>query len=89
MPARDLVFRVIAVPVVLLAVTLIAWMGVKILDGFFAGMTGPPASLGWTDGGVILTFFGYSVVAIILVVFIWMWVSPVRDDVRQEQRGPF
>lgn len=90
MSTTDLIFRVIAVPIVVLTTAITTAVGWQVLDGFYLNMHKPADSLGWPDGTQVLFFVSLALIGIILVAFVWLWVAPVRDDVRQDVRqGPF
>jgi hypothetical protein len=89
--ARDLLLRIPVAVVIIMSTIITAWFGVLLLDPFLAGMPDPSASLGWggADGTTAYFFMSLAVVALIIAAMLWMWLAPVRSDVRQQQRGPF
>jgi len=89
MSAVDTILRIIAVPVAIVVISISAWVGVLVLDPFTATMPAPAGSLGWPEYSYIYRFFALAIVGIIFVVLAWLWVSPIKEDVRQEQQGPF
>ena len=92
MAARDFVFKIIGVPIVVLLVMIVGWIGVRLTDAMFLGFNGPPSSLGWTDGRIVLEFMGIALSSLAIVTILWLFASPIIEDVRQDQRkrrGPF
>jgi hypothetical protein len=58
----------------------------------YANLGSAPASLGWAPiKDIVMRWASIGLIGMGLVVIIWMWVAPIRDDVRQDQsrRGPF
>ncbi|TQQ78602.1 hypothetical protein EGH24_13855 [Halonotius terrestris] len=90
MAGVDSVIRVVAAPVVLLVIIFVSWVGVTLYDPISAAIDGPPASLGWGDPRIYF-FMALGLVSLSLIVIVWLWVSPIRRDVRQDidRGGPF
>jgi len=73
----------------LIVIAFVSVVGVTLYEPIAATVDGPPASLGWPDVNIIF-FMALGLIGLVLVVFVWMWVAPIRRDVRQErQRPPF
>jgi len=87
MAAADTIIRIIIVPVLVATLSFIAWVGVKLFDPISTTIGGPPASLGWTTNEHFYTFMALGLIGLILVVLVWLWVSPIREDVRQDVAG--
>lgn len=91
MSARDLLLRIPVAVVIIMSTMITAWFGVLLLDPLLAGMPDPSASLGWggADGTTAYAMMVLAIVALIIAAMLWLWLAPIRSDVRQEQRGPF
>lgn len=84
MASGDTIVRVIAVPVVGLVILVCGWIAVKLLDAIVPALgVSPP---GWPGTSHFYFFAALGFVGLILVLFVWLWASPVRDDVRQDVR---
>lgn len=90
MAGVDSIIRVIAAPIVLLIILFTSWVGVTLYDPISQSLAGPPAALGWSDPRFYF-FMALGLVSLSLVVIVWLWVSPIRSDVRQDvnRGGPF
>jgi hypothetical protein len=71
-----------------------------VITGVFVQVAGPVfdhvvsaqlmTDLGWgVPGEVALLFGSLALIGMVLVMFWWFVTKPVREDVRQEQRGGF
>lgn len=90
MAGADTILRVIAVGIFLMVLAFVTAVGFALVDPIFTNIGGPPSSLGWGPlGENVIFWMSVSLIGLGVVVIIWMWVSPIRDDVRQdvERRG--
>jgi len=88
MAGADTIIRIVVGTLAIVVFAFVTAVGFNLMDPIFQA-TGPPPGLGWGDGSNIMLFAGLGLIGMGLVVIIWMWVAPVRQDVRQDQRGPF
>jgi hypothetical protein len=89
MAGVDTVIRVIGAVMSLVVIAFVTAVGVTLYEPIAAELGGPPASLGWSDSN-FLFFMALGLIGLVLTVFVWMWVSPIREDTRQDvQRRQF
>lgn len=91
MVGADTIIRLIATVVFALVLLFVVAVGYSLMDPIYNNvidesmMTG----LGWgSPQDTIMLFAGLGLIGMGLVVVLWWIVSPIRDDVRQEQRRP-
>lgn len=90
MAGVDTILRLLLGTMTLIALLFIGAVGVSIIGPIFNAVPAAPASLGWPGvKGTVFRFFTLGMVGLMLVVIIWWWFSPVKQDVRQNQQGPF
>lgn len=85
-----LILTVLFVLILVAVAGVFAMLVEPILDGVID--TGLMSDLGWgVPFDVLVLFAGIAMLALGVVVVLWWIVSPIRDDVRQEQvrRGGF
>lgn len=88
MAGADTIIRVIAVSIFLMVLAFTTAVGYALVDPIFSNIGGPPASLGWGPiAENVMFWMGVGLVGLGVVVVIWMFVSPIRDDVRQDVEG--
>jgi len=90
MAGADTIIRVIAAALFLMVLAFTTAVGFSLVDPIYSNLGGPPASLGWGNiPDIILNWMAVALIGLGLVVVLWMWLSPIRDDVRQdvERRG--
>jgi len=87
MAGVNTVLRVIGGTMSLIVITFVAVVGVTLYEPIAVQVGDTPAGLGWPDVN-ILFFMALGLIGLVLVVFVWMWVAPIRNDVRQERRRP-
>lgn len=89
MAAGDTIIRVIFVPVIVTILIIIGWISVKVMDSVTTNLPALPSSLGpaWPGDGAFYLPMALGFVGLVLVVFIWLWVSPIREDQRQDVRA--
>ena len=85
MAGADTVLRIIGAVIALMVVGITMGVGYQVLDPFYLNMDRTAInSLGWADGSLVMEFVGLGLLALAVVVSLWMWVVPIRDDVRQD-----
>lgn len=91
MAGADTILRVIGAILFLLVLAFVTAVGINIIDPIYQGLSGPPSSLGWGPlQDIVYRWMTIGLIGMGIVVIIWMWVSPIRDDVRQDvERGRF
>lgn len=92
MAGRDTILKLIATVLFLLILPFITAIGYSLLDPIFNSVidTGLMTDLGWgAPQNVVMLFVGLGLAGLGLAVVLWWIASPIRDDVRQEQRPPF
>ncbi|MFB6198928.1 MAG: hypothetical protein ABEI52_11790 [Halobacteriaceae archaeon] len=85
MAGPNTIIRIVVMPVVLLILMFVAWVGVKLFEPIDSAL-GVNAA-GWTPVN-FLFFMSLGLIGLVLVLFVWFWYAPIRNDVRQEQRRP-
>jgi len=85
MAGPNTILRIVAVPVVTLILMFVAWIGVTLFEPIDAAL-GTNAA-GWTPVN-FLFFMSLGLIGLFLVLIVWFWYAPIRNDVRQEQRQP-
>jgi len=84
------ILALVLASITLVALMFIAGVGVSLFEPMYQAVPSAPDSLGW--GSIKDTIFGTMTLAFIglgLVVLVWWWFRPIRQDVRQDTRGPF
>ena len=87
MPGRSLLLRTVLGPVLVVSTIITGFVAVQIMDGFVTGMPAPAASLGWPEFSQIYFIMSLGFVAVILIIFLWLWMGPIQSDVRQGVQG--
>ncbi len=87
MSVASQVFRIIIFPIILITVGTIAVFGFIVIEPFFSALGEPPAGLGWGSPALkTMTFASFGFLGLILVLVIWFWYAPIREDRRQQYR---
>ena len=81
-----LIMRGIVMGVTFLALTVAALIGWQLVEPWAAAFDAPGAGL--PTPASLLPFLGVGTLALPVVLFLWYWFAPVRDDRRQQYAGP-
>jgi len=85
MAGVNTILRLLGAVLSLFVFIFVGWIGVRLIEPIKAAGVGTvPASLGWSVPSYLF-FMGLGLMGLVFTVFIWLWVAPVRRDVRQEQ----
>lgn len=91
MAGADGVIRVIGATLAMFVIIFVAAVGFTLVDPIHNAIIDQSQmdSLGWgTPQTLTIRFMGLGLVGLLAVIIIWLWVSPIREDVRQEERRP-
>ena len=94
MASADGVIRVIGATIAVLVIIFVGGVGYQLVDPIYHNVIDESTmeSLGWgTPQFTTIRFMGLGLVGLLLATMVWLWVAPIREDVRQDQRprGPF
>lgn len=85
----DTIFKLIATVLFTLVLMFVMAVGFTLMDPIYNNVidTQLMSDLGWgAPQNVVMLFAGLGLIGLGLVVVIWWIASPIREDVRQEQR---
>lgn len=91
MAGADTIIKLIGATVFLVVLLFVVGVGYTLADPIYNQVLDATllSDLGWGNPGmVVMLFMGLSLIGLGIVVIIWFIVSPIRDDVRQDQRQP-
>lgn len=92
MAGVDTILRLIGLVIGTISITIIGFFGVNLIDPIYAGLNFADMPSQWgSPQDVTYLFMTLGFIGLLGVIFIWWYVSPVRDDVRQDvqRQGPF
>lgn len=91
MAGADTIIKLIGATVFLVVLLFVVAVGFTLADPIYNQVLDATllSDLGWGNPGmVVMLFMGLSLIGLGIVVILWFIVSPIRDDVRQDQRRP-
>jgi len=84
------ILRLLIVPILIMVLMLVTAVTFRVLEPLKANLDfSAAAALGWPTGQAVLFFASLSLIGLGLAMIVWLWYAPIREDVRQEVRGPF
>lgn len=86
MDAAEMLFRMIAATVVIIALGILAWFTlIGVVEPMYAAFGDPPSDLSWGSPATdALGAFVAGVLGLIVLVVVWFIVAPIQSDVRQQ-----
>lgn len=92
-PGADTIIKLIVTVILITVLVFVAGVYNLVVGPVWDNVVDPSlmTDLNWASPqDVVLLLGGLALIAMLIIVFIWWIVSPVREDVRQEQtRGRF
>lgn len=83
MAGVNTILRIIGAGLSLFVIIFVSGVGITLIEPISKNLGSTPASLGWPDVNFIF-FMALGLIGLVIVVFIWLIVAPIRNDVRQE-----
>lgn len=85
MAGPNTVLRLVGAVLSIVVIIFVSWVGVILYEPVAAALGSPPASLGWNTPDYLF-FMGLGLVGLVLTIFFWLVLAPIKSDVRQERR---